>query len=195
MVAGLDPKRADAPLEDIVRDYVHVARNGMLPPATGQGPNTSDNMRRVEWEFLRNDLLAVKPNSKIRPTNFLADVNTFALGMDVVFEKHPYFDVVPDAEYDLQNAVLLAFERKAGEWCDVSLLWQTFVQQVRSSTVEAIARKYSKTMSSLPSMIRAEALTVHAKLAQVEQYGIFASRTTRCRKVNHSKAVIQNLLL
>jgi hypothetical protein len=27
-------------------------------------------------------------------------------------------------------------------------------------------------------MIRAEALTVHAKLAQVEQYGIFASRTT-----------------
>jgi hypothetical protein len=95
--------------------------------------------------------------------------------MDVVFEKHPYFDVVPDAEYDLQkdilNAVLLAFERKAGEWCDVSMLWQTFVQQVRSITVEAIARKHFRTISSLPSMIRAEALTVHAKLAQVEQYG------------------------
>jgi hypothetical protein len=64
-------------------------------------------------------------------------------------------------------------------WCDVSLMWQTFVQQVRSSTVEAIARKHSKTISSLPSMIRAEALTVvYAKLAQeVEQYGVFASRT------------------
>jgi hypothetical protein len=137
----------------------------------------------MEWEFLRNDLLAVKPNSKIRHSNFLADVNTFALGMDVVFEKHPYFDVVPDAEYDLQkdvlNAVLLAFERKAGEWCDVSLLWQTFVQQVRSSTDEAIAHsRHSRTISSLPSMIRAEALTVHAKLAQVEQYGVLASRTT-----------------
>jgi hypothetical protein len=84
-------------------------------------------MRRMEWEFLRNDLLAVKPNSRILHSNFLTDFNnTFALGMDVVFEKHPYFDVVPDAEYDLQknvlNAVLLAFERKAGEWCDVSLL-------------------------------------------------------------------------
>jgi D-aminopeptidase len=77
-----------------------------------------------------------------------------------VFEKHPYFDVVPDAaEYDLQkdvlNAVLLAFERKAGEWCDISLSWQTFMQQVRSSTVEGIARKHSRTISSLPSMIRA----------------------------------------
>jgi hypothetical protein len=184
MIGTLDPTRANAPLEEIVRDYVHhVARNGILPPATGQGSNTSDNMRGImEWEFPRNDLLAVKPNSKILHSNFLADVNTFALGMDVVFEKHPYFDVVADAEYDLQkdalNAVLLAFERKAGEWCDVSLLWQTFVQQVRSSTVEAIARKHSRTISSLPSMIRAEVLTVHAKLAQVEQYGVFASRTT-----------------
>jgi hypothetical protein len=96
-----------------------------------------------------------------------------------VFERHPYSRC---REYDLQkdvlNAVLSAFEGKAGEWwCDVSLLWQTFVQQVRSSTVEAIAPKHSKTISSLPSMIRAEALTVHAKLAQVEQYGVFASRT------------------
>jgi hypothetical protein len=72
----------------------------------------------------------------------LADVNTFAfLGIDVVFEKHPYFDVVPVAEYDLQkdvlNAVLTAFERKAGERCSVSMMWQTFIiQQVRSSTVE-----------------------------------------------------------
>jgi hypothetical protein len=85
-----------------------------------------------------------------------------------------------DLQKDVLNAVLLAFERKAGEWCDVSLLWQTFVQQVRSSstTVEAIARKHSRTISPLPSMIRAEALTVHAKqLAQVEQYGVFASRT------------------
>jgi hypothetical protein len=60
--------------------------------------------------------------SKILHSNFLADVNTLAfLGMmDVVFEKHPYFDVVPDSEYDLQKdvliAVLSAFERKAGEW-------------------------------------------------------------------------------
>jgi hypothetical protein len=150
MLGTLDPTRTNAPLEDIVRDYVHVARNGILPPATGQGSNASDNMRRMEWEFLRNDLLAVKPNSKIRHSNFLADVNTFALGMDVVFEKRPYFDVVPDAEYDLQkdvlNAVLLAFEHKAGEWCDLSLLWQTFVQQVRSDTVEAIARKHSRTI-------------------------------------------------
>jgi hypothetical protein len=183
MIANLDPTRANAPLEEIVRDYyVNVARNGILPPATGQGSNASDNMRRMEWEFLRNDLLAVKP--KIRHSNFLADVNTFALGMmDVVFEKHPYFDVVPESEYDLQKdvrkVVLSAFERKAGEWCDVVTVWQTFVQQVRSSTVEAIARKHSKTIiSSLPSMIRAEALTVHAKLAQVEQYGVFASRTT-----------------
>jgi hypothetical protein len=80
----------------------------------------------MEWEFLRNDLLAVKPNSKILHSNFLVAVNTFALGMDVVFEKHPYFDVVPDAEYDLQkdvlNAVLSAFERKAGEWCDVRIV-------------------------------------------------------------------------
>jgi hypothetical protein len=46
-------------------------------------------MRRMEWEFLRNDLLAVKPNSKILHSNFfLADVNT-----DVMFEKHPYFGV------------------------------------------------------------------------------------------------------
>jgi hypothetical protein len=134
MIGTLDPTRADAPLEEIVRDYVHVARNGILPPATGPGSTTSDNMRRMEWEFLRNDLLAVKPNSKILHSNFLVDVNTFALGMDVVFEKHPYFDVVFDSEYDLQkdvlNAVLLAFEHKAGEWCDASLLWQTFVQQV-----------------------------------------------------------------
>jgi hypothetical protein len=131
------------------------------PPATGQVSNTSDNKkgRRMEWEFLRkNDLLAVKqPNSKIRHSNFLAEY---------------------DLQKDVLNAVLLAFKRKAGEWCDVSLLWQTFVQQVRSSTVEAIARKHPKTISSLPSMIRAEALTVHAKLAQVEQYGVFASRTT-----------------
>jgi hypothetical protein len=63
MIGTLDPTRANAPLEEIVRDYVHVAPNGMLPPATGQGSNTSDNMRRrMEWEFLRNDLLAVKPN-------------------------------------------------------------------------------------------------------------------------------------
>jgi hypothetical protein len=101
------------------------------------------NRRRTEWKFLRNDLLAVKPNSKIlHSSKLLADVNTFALGIDEVFEKHPYFDVVPDAEYDLQkdvlNAVLSAFERKAGDWCTVvSLMWQTFIQQVRSSTVEA----------------------------------------------------------
>jgi hypothetical protein len=75
---------------------------------------------------------AVKPSSKILHTNFLADVNTFALGMDEVFEKHPYFDVVPESEYDLQkdvlNAVLsAAFERKAGEWCNHSTMWQTFM--------------------------------------------------------------------
>jgi hypothetical protein len=76
--------------------------------------------------------------------------------------------------------VLLAFERQAGEWCDVSMLWQTFVQQVRSSTVKAIARKHSRTISSLPSMIRAEALTVHAKLAQVEQYDLELHINLRC---------------
>jgi hypothetical protein len=86
MIGTLDPTRANAPLEEIVRDYVHVARNGILPPASGQGSNTSDNRRRMEWEFLRNDLLlAVKPNSKILHTNFLADVNTFAFRIDVVF--------------------------------------------------------------------------------------------------------------
>jgi hypothetical protein len=118
MVAELDPLRANASLEEILRDHVHVARNGILPPATGQGSSASDNRRRMEWEFLRNDLLAVEPNSMILHTNFLADVNTFALGMDVVFEKHPYFDVVPESEYDLQkdvlNVVLSAFERKQG---------------------------------------------------------------------------------
>ena len=71
----------------------------------------------------------------------------------------------PDSEYDLQKDVLNAalsafFERKAGEWCDVSMMWQTFIQQVRSNTVEAIARKHPKTISSLLSMIRAEALTM-----------------------------------
>jgi hypothetical protein len=60
------------------------------------------------------------------------------------------------------------------------MMWlKTFIQQVRSSTVEAIARKHSKTISSLQSMIRAETLTVHAKLAQVERYdGVFAPGTT-----------------
>jgi hypothetical protein len=82
MIGNLDPTRANAPLEEIVRDYVHVARNGILPPATGQGSNASDNMRRMEWEFLRNDLLAVKPNSKIRHSNFLADVSTFAFPLE-----------------------------------------------------------------------------------------------------------------
>jgi hypothetical protein len=105
MIANLDPTRANAPLEEILRNYVHVARTGMLPPATGQGSNTTDNRRRAEWELLRNDLLAVKPNSKIQPSKFLSDVNTFALGIDEVFERHPYF-VVPDAEYDLQKDVL-----------------------------------------------------------------------------------------
>jgi hypothetical protein len=52
------------------------------------------------------------------------------------------------------------------------------MQQVRSNTVEAIARKHSKTISSLPSMVRAEALAVHAKLVQVEQYGFFTMGTT-----------------
>jgi hypothetical protein len=85
----------------IVRDYVHVPRSGRLPPATGQGSNASDNRRRMEWEFLTNDLLAVKPNSKILHSKFLTDVNTFALGIDEVFVRHPYFYVVPDAEYDL----------------------------------------------------------------------------------------------
>jgi hypothetical protein len=80
MIANLDPTRANAPVEEIVRDYVHVARSGILPPATGQGSNTSDNMLRMEWEFLRIHLLVVKPNSKILHSNFLADVNTFALG-------------------------------------------------------------------------------------------------------------------
>jgi hypothetical protein len=36
MVAELDPLRTNASLEEILRDYVHVARNGILPPATGQ---------------------------------------------------------------------------------------------------------------------------------------------------------------
>jgi hypothetical protein len=41
MIGNLNPMRANAPLEEIFRDYVHVARSGMLPPATGQGSNTS----------------------------------------------------------------------------------------------------------------------------------------------------------
>jgi hypothetical protein len=99
-----------------------------------------------------------------------------------VFEKHPYFDVAPDAEHDLQkdilNVVLSAFERKAGEWCNHSTMWQTFMQKVCSNSVEAIASKHSKTLSSLPSMVRAETLAVHARLAEVEQYGIFTTGTT-----------------
>ena len=69
MIGELDPTRANAPPpEEIVRDYVHVARNGILPPATGPGSNTSDNRRRrMEWEFLRNDLLAVKPTTHELP--------------------------------------------------------------------------------------------------------------------------------
>jgi hypothetical protein len=90
--------------------------------------------------------------------------------------------MVPESEYDLQkdvlNVVLSAFERKAGEWCNHSMMWQTFMQQVRSNTVEAIASKHSKTISSLPSMIRAEALAVPARLVQVEQYGFFTMGTT-----------------
>jgi hypothetical protein len=40
MIGTLDPTRAIAPLEEIMRDYdVHVARSGILPPATGQGSN------------------------------------------------------------------------------------------------------------------------------------------------------------
>jgi hypothetical protein len=41
MIPDLDPTRANAPLEEIVRDYVHVARNGRLS-------NASDNVRRME---------------------------------------------------------------------------------------------------------------------------------------------------
>jgi hypothetical protein len=48
MIGTLDPTRANAPLEEILRDYVQVARNGILPPATGQGSNASDNVRRME---------------------------------------------------------------------------------------------------------------------------------------------------
>jgi hypothetical protein len=51
-------------------------------------------VRRTEWEFLRDDLLAVKPSSKILHSNFLADANTFALGIDQVFERHPYIDAI-----------------------------------------------------------------------------------------------------
>jgi hypothetical protein len=50
----------------------------------------------------------IRPDSKIRPSKFLSDVNTFALGINEVFERHPYFDVVPHAEYDLQKDILNA---------------------------------------------------------------------------------------